>query len=340
MEELINRLKSGTYTKDDLVSALNIPDEEKFMPLFKLSEEICEEYFGKGVFIRGIIEYSNKCRKNCNYCGIRRGNEKVLRYLIKPEEIYKVAEKLKAQGVMTLVLQGGEDAESDPMLLDVIKQIRTKYEMAITISIGERPFEVYKQFKEAGADRFLLRIETTNPALFIALHPDDDLEYRKKCLLWLKELGYQVGTGIMTGLPGQTMEMIADDLLYFKELQPAMLGIGPFLPHEDTPLGNEKPKELFLTLKVLALIRIMLKNVNLPATTAMGTLDKDGRKKAMMYGANVFMPNYTPAPYRESYLLYDNKICVKEDCSNLCAGGIIKSAGKFVAQGRGDYKSF
>ncbi|HNZ30297.1 MAG TPA: [FeFe] hydrogenase H-cluster radical SAM maturase HydE, partial [Candidatus Goldiibacteriota bacterium] len=274
MEELINRLKSGTYTKDDLVSALNIPDEEKFMPLFKLSEEICEEYFGKGVFIRGIIEYSNKCRKNCNYCGIRRGNEKVLRYLIKPEEIYKVAEKLKAQGVMTLVLQGGEDAESDPMLLDVIKQIRTKYEMAITISIGERPFEVYKQFKEAGADRFLLRIETTNPVLFKALHPDDDLEYRKKCLLWLKELGYQVGTGIMTGLPGQTMEMIADDLLYFKELQPAMLGIGPFLPHEDTPLGNEKPKELFLTLKVLALIRIMLKNVNLPATTAMGTLDK------------------------------------------------------------------
>ncbi|MBN2754710.1 MAG: [FeFe] hydrogenase H-cluster radical SAM maturase HydE [Candidatus Goldbacteria bacterium] len=340
MEELINRLKSGTYTKDDLIAALSIKTEQEFMPLFKLSEEICEQYFGKGVFIRGIIEYTNKCRKNCNYCGIRRDNEKVLRYLIKPEEIFAVVEKLKAQGVMTVVLQGGEDADSDPVLLDIIKQIREKYDMAITISIGERPFEVYKQFKEAGADRFLLRIETTNPELFKALHPDDDLEYRKKCLLWLKELGYQVGTGIMTGLPGQTMEMIADDLLYFKELQPAMVGIGPFLPHKDTPFGGEESKGVFLTLKTLALIRIMLKNVNLPATTAMGTSDKDGRKMAMMYGANVFMPNYTPAPYRESYLLYDNKICVKEDCSNLCAGSIIKSAGKHVEQGRGDYKSF
>ncbi len=335
MNSLIDLFRNHQYTKTDIVNALLL-QEGQFKEFFELSETVCEEHFGKGVYIRGIIEYSNKCRKNCCYCGIRRDNPNVSRYVMKPEEIIGTAGKLLKQNIKTVVLQGGEDTSSDDMLLDVIKELKTKHDMAVTISIGERPFDIYEKFKSAGADRFLLRIETTDPVLFKALHPDDDLEYRKKCLYAIKEMGFQAGTGIMVGLPGQSVESIADDLLFFREYKPAMVGIGPFLPHKDTPLAAEKPQELFLTLKTMALIRIILGRVNLPATTAMGTLDKDGRKLAMMYGANVFMPNYTPEPYRGEYLLYDNKICVSEDCSNLCAAGIIKSAGKFVAEGRGD----
>lgn len=336
MKPLIDSFRKSEYTKNEIVKALLLPDEASFKDFFELSEAVCEEHFGKGVFIRGIIEYTNKCRKNCCYCGIRRDNANVTRYAMKPGEIIKTAEKLLKQNIKTVVLQGGEDTSSDSMLLEVISELKSKHDMAVTISIGERPFDIYEKFKSAGADRFLLRIETTDPALFKALHPDDDLEYRKKCLYAIKKMGFQAGTGIMVGLPGQSVESIADDLLFFREYKPAMVGIGPFLPHKDTPLASEKPKELFLTLKTMALIRIILGRVNLPATTAMGTLSKDGRKLAMMYGANVFMPNYTPEPYRGEYLLYDNKICVSEDCSNLCAAGIIKSAGKFTAEGRGD----
>lgn len=336
MSALIEIFRKSEYTKNDIVKALLLPDEASFKGFFELSEAICEEHFGKGVFIRGIIEYTNKCRKNCCYCGIRRENPNVKRYSMSPQEIIRTAEKLLKQNIKTVVLQGGEDISSDSMLIETIRELKTRHDMAVTISIGERPFEIYEKFRSAGADRFLLRVETTDPMLFKALHPDDDLEYRKKCLYAIKEMGFQAGTGIMVGLPGQSIESIAEDILFFLKYKPAMVGIGPFLPHKDTPLAVEKPKELFLTLKTMALIRIVLGRVNLPATTAMGTLAKDGRKLAMMYGANVFMPNYTPEPYRGEYLLYDNKICVSEDCSNICAAGIIKSAGKFVAEGRGD----
>lgn len=334
-DDIRRELERGNFSREVLTAALAITNENEFMPIFELSESICEAYYGKSVFIRGIIEFTNRCRKNCRYCGIRRENGTVERYRLTEDEVLSAVDRLVREDIHTVVLQGGEDPASDDHLIDLIRSIRERYDMAVTLSVGERPFDVYERMRHAGADRFLLRIETTDPVLFSELHPDDDLAYRKHCLTSLKELWYEVGSGIMVGLPGQTIESIVNDLFYFMDLRPDMIGIGPFLPHKDTPLGDEKPRELFLTLKVMALIRITLRDVNIPATTAMGTLSSDGRIKAMRYGANVFMPNYTPSTYRGKYLLYDNKICVNEDCTNACAVAAIHAAGKVFAPGKG-----
>jgi biotin synthase len=214
--------------------------------------------------------------------------------------------------------------------------------MAITISVGERDTSVYRKFIKAGADRYLMRIETTDPELFKKLHPDDDLQYRKKCLYTLKKLGFEVGTGIMVGLPGQSPESIAEDLLFFKKLNPAMVGIGPFLAHDDTVLREFKNTDIFPTLKVLALIRLILPKSNLPATTAMGTITLDSRQQALKIGANVIMPNFTPSKYRESYKLYDNKICISEEYGKCaaCTVGITMAAGKKMVRSKGYSKNY
>lgn len=334
-KEILKQLKSKNLDKKILVSALSLETEKDFMPVFDYSEELCEANFGKDVFIRGIVEFSNYCRRNCEYCGIRRDNKTQIRYRISTPEILASVKQMFDQGVKTVVLQAGEDCAKDADLMDTISAIKSQYDMAITISIGERSKAAYAKFKAAGADRFLLRIETTDRKLFKQLHPDDDFDGRMECLKSLKELGFEVGTGIMLGLPGQTLESIADDLLFFREFRPEMVGIGPFLPHAMTPLSGEKGGDIFLTLKTMALVRILLPGANIPATTAMGTADPKGRQKALMYGANVIMPNYTPVKYREHYMLYDKKICVGEMCARACTDKIAKEAGKKIIDSKG-----
>ncbi len=339
INELLENFKKDIFETADVVAALSLSEKDA-IPLFHYAEEVCEQTYGKGVFVRGIIEISNICRKNCNYCGIRKDNANIKRYRIPFEEVLETVGLIKNDGVHTIVMQSGEDLKCDEYLPELIKIIRTQHDVAVTLSTGERPLEVYKQYKDAGVDRFLLRIETTDETLFKQIHPDDNLQYRKECLYLLKELGFEVGTGIMVGLPGQTLDSIVEDLYFFRQLQPDMVGIGPFLPQKDTPFKDKKNESLFLTLKVLALIRIMLKDVNLPATTAMGTMDPIGRQKALKVGANVIMPNYTPLQYREHYKLYDKKICASETCTMVCTSSIVAAAGKYVVEGKGFRKRF
>jgi biotin synthase len=291
--------------------------------------------------MRGIIEFSNFCRKGCYYCGINKANENVGRYRLALEEILAAAVFMKKQGALTVVLQSGEDPGSDALVLEAVRRIKRELSMAVTLSVGERDEGRYAEFLAAGADRYLLRIETTDPDLFKRLHPDDDLEYRKRCLYSLKKLGYEVGSGIMVGLPGQSLPSIAADLLFFKELNPAMVGIGPFLPHQDTPLCGYKNSDIFLTLKTLALLRLLLPTSNLPATTAMGTIDPTGRQQALKIGANVIMPNFTPSKYRGNYKLYDNKICLSEEYGKCaaCTAGIALAAGKRIVKSKGYAKN-
>ncbi|MFP4466903.1 MAG: [FeFe] hydrogenase H-cluster radical SAM maturase HydE [Candidatus Goldiibacteriota bacterium] len=335
--EILQELKNSALNPELLTRALEIPGRKSFMPIFQYSAELCEKYFKKEIFVRGIIEFSNICSKNCFYCGIRAENKKLRRYTMTKDEIMNIVDKMHSQGVLTVVLQSGESPVHDELIIDTVREIKKKYDMAVTLSAGEKEKTIYSEFKKAGADRYLLRIETTDEKLYKKLHPDSSLKQRIKCLYMLKELGFETGTGIMTGLPGQSMRSIADDIMFFSELKPAMAGIGPFIPHKDTPLKNEKPRDIFLTLKTLALIRIALKNINLPATTAMGTLDKNGRIDAMKYGANVFMPNFTPPPYREAYMLYDNKICVNEKCGISCIKMTAGRAGKKTVISKGGY---
>ena len=337
VKEAIEQIKAGKPTVANLTALLSVPTREEFKPVFDESARLCRQHFGNKVFVRGIIEFSSYCRKGCYYCGINRANKKAGRYRLTIDEIMEAARFMKKNRCLTVVLQSGEDPGYDRTVIEAVKRIKKELNMAVTLSVGERSPEIYREFKKAGADRYLLRIETTDPMLFARLHPDDNLEYRKKCLLTLKKQGFEVGTGIMVGLPGQSLESIARDLLYFVKLNPAMVGIGPFLAHQDTPLRRHKNTDIFPTLKVLALIRLLLPKSNLPATTAMGTISPTGRQQALKIGANVIMPNFTPSKYRESYKLYDNKICVSEEYGKCaaCTTAIALAAGKRIVKSKG-----
>jgi biotin synthase len=341
IREILKDIGAGIVTRDGLTDLLSIQEREAFQPVFAESARVCRRHFGNRVYVRGIIEFSNFCRKGCFYCGINKANKNVGRYRLTLEEILTAAAFMKKQGALTVVLQSGEDPGSDGLVIEAVKKIKNDLNLAITLSVGERDSKIYREFLKAGADRYLLRIETTDPALFKKLHPDDDLEYRMQCLFNLKKLGYEVGTGIMVGLPGQSFASIVGDLLFFRKLNPAMVGIGPFLPHQDTPLRGHRNTDIFLTLKVLALIRLLLPNSNLPATTAMGTIDPTGRQQALRIGANVIMPNFTPSKYRENYKLYDNKICVSEEYGKCaaCTAGIARAAGKRIVKSKGYAKN-
>jgi biotin synthase len=341
IKEILEEIRAGNITKEGLTCLISIRSREEFQPVFEESARTCRRHFGNRVYVRGIIEFSNYCRKGCFYCGINKANKNVGRYRLSLEEILAAAAYMKKQGALTVVLQSGEDQGNDGLVLAAVKKIKNDLNMAITLSVGERESKTYREFLKAGADRYLLRIETTDPDLFKKLHPDDDLEYRTQCLFNLKKLGYEVGTGIMVGLPGQSLESLAEDLLFFKKLNPAMIGIGPFLPHQDTPLCGYKNSDIFLTLKTLALIRLVLPKSNLPATTAMGTIDPTGRQQALKIGANVIMPNFTPSEYREDYKLYDNKICVSEEYGKCaaCTAGIAMAAGKRIVRSKGYSKN-
>lgn len=325
--------------KRDLVRFLEIENKEDLARLYHKADLIRKKYVGDEVHLRGLIEFSNYCRKNCNYCGIRRGNRKIKRYRMPLEEILETALAAERLGYKTVVLQSGEDMfYTVEKLVDLIKQIKQTSDLAITLSIGERSREEYRKMHEAGADRFLLRFETSSRDLYQKLHPDSVYEERLAILGWLKEIGYQVGSGVMIGLPGQTLEDLASDILKFKELDLDMVGVGPYICHEDTPLAGNPNGSVELTFKVIALTRIMLPYAHIPATTALATLRQtDGREKALQLGANVIMPNVTPVKYRAMYELYPDKVCVGEDAGQCreCISGRIYSLGRFIGRGHG-----
>ena len=338
---LIERLKNeNNLTKAETAWLIdNIQDEHR-SALYRYALETKQAHYGNKVFMRGLIEFSNICKQNCNYCGIRGANSNVERYRLTKDQILECCREGRRLGYSTFVLQSAEDAHySEQVMVDIISSIKQEFpDCAITLSIGERPFHEYESMRKAGADRYLLRHETASKELYEKLHPGMSFENRIKCLFDLKELGYQVGAGFMVGLPGQTAVHLAEDLHFLKELNPHMIGIGPFIPHSETPLAEEKGGTLEQTLLMVALARLFVPKALLPATTALGTLDKTGREKALSAGANVVMPNLTPTVQRAKYQLYQNKICIGDEaahCRN-CIEKRINSAGFEVDMGRGD----
>jgi biotin synthase len=322
-----------------MIGLLNEADDAAVLALFARADRVRKEYVGDAVHLRALIEFSNYCRRNCLYCGLRRSNGKAVRYRMTVDEILAAASEAAAMGFKTVVLQSGEDpAYAVEDLCGLVRTIKTGMGMAVTLSIGERSYDDYGRLKEAGADRYLLRFETSDPLLFRKLKPDSVYEERFRCLRWLAELGYQAGSGNMVGLPGQSVESLADDILLFKELDLDMIGLGPFIAHPDTPLRGGADGTIDRVLRVTALARIVTGNAHMPATTATGTIDPRGREKALQCGANVLMPNVTPQRYREHYLLYPGKICIAEEPTRcrLDAESMVAGLGRAVSQDAGD----
>ena len=324
-----------TLDKSEIVELFNSNEHNE--ELFKAADRVRKKYVGDEVHLRGLIEFSNICKRNCMYCGLRRDNKNIKRYRIEPEEIIELARKAVGYGYKTVVMQSGED---DYYTVDKLKYIIAnikKMDIAVTLSIGEKTFEEYKAFKEAGADRYLIRIETTDPELYAKMDPGMSYQNRKRCLRDLKTLGYEVGTGCLIGLPGQSFESLAEDILFFKEIDADMIGVGPFIPNEDTPLRHEKGGTFINALKVMAITRLLMPDINLPATTAMEALNLNGRIIALQSGANVVMPNVTEGVYRKLYALYPGKICTGDTPSHCvnCITGKIITIGRTISHSKG-----
>ncbi len=315
-------LTNKNLLKKDIVAILGSTNNEKIENIRVAAEKVLLDNCGNKVYFRGLVEFSNFCRSDCYYCGIRKSNKKTNRYELDIDDVLNVAKLCAKQGFGSLVIQAGE--RKNTRFVDTISKIvkRIKNEtcsdklpqgLGITLSVGEQKPEVYQQFFEAGAHRYLLRIETTNPVLFAKIHPPEQtLDSRVACLHSLRDIGYQVGTGVMIGLPEQTLEDLADDILFFKNEDIDMIGMGPFIPNKETPLGNncscpDSNKRVCLSLLMIAATRLVLKDVNIASTTALQALDPDGREKGLSFGANVIMPLMTPENARENYLLYPNK---------------------------------
>ena len=326
------------FTKEQLIKLLS--DQDNQQDLFKRADAVRHQYVGDAVHLRGLIEFSNRCRNNCLYCGIRRDNQNISRYRLTEEEIIEQAKLAVRLGFKTIVLQSGEDVfyqkDNFSRVIETIK----KMDVAITLSVGERTYEEYKAWKEAGADRYLMRIETTDKELYHKLDPGMSWDHRHECLMMIKELGYELGSGIMVGLPGQTIESIANDLLYLKEIGVDMAGIGPFIPHPDTPLKDSAGDNFDLSLRTMALMRLLMPDINIPATTAMETLRPMGRILALKAGANVVMPNMTEQKYRKLYTLYPGKICLNDspEVCKTCIGFKIESIGRTIGTGYGGHQ--
>ncbi|MDK2800474.1 MAG: biotin synthase [Clostridiales bacterium] len=327
-------------TKEEIIFLLKNLDEEHKNVLFDYAHRTRMKYYGNKVFMRGLIEFSNICKQDCLYCGIRVSNKKVERYRLTPDEIIDCCKEGYRLGYRTFVLQSGEDFwYTEEKLINIVKNIKKLFPgVAVTLSIGERSLSVYEHLFKAGADRFLLRHETASKRLYEKLHPTMNYENRINCLKGLKEIGYQVGAGFMVGLPGQTAEDLAEDLYFLKELNPDMIGIGPFIPHSETPLRDADGGTVEDTLVMLAFVRLLVPDCLLPATTAMGTLHPKGRELALKVGANVVMPNLSPIGVRAKYELYENKICTGDEAAHCrqCIEKRINSAGFEVDMGRGD----
>lgn len=341
LDEILHRVETAhTLTKNEIVDLLTQTDTQA---LFEVADRVRQQFVGDGVYLRALIEFSNHCKNNCLYCGIRASNSHIPRYRLTQNQIVLTAQKAAGFGYKTIVLQSGEDVWFDTdKLCDIIREIK-KLDVAVTLSVGEKKREEYAAYRQAGADRYLLRIETTDKNLYEKLDPGMSWDNRVRCLQDLKELGYEVGSGSLVGLPGQTLESLADDLLFFQKLPVDMAGIGPFIPHPQTPLAGEKSDGHFeLALKMMAVMRLLLPDINIPATTAMETLHPQGRLLALQSGANVVMPNTTDTEFRPFYELYPGKICLG-DSAEKCRGCVeekIKSIGRYIASGkgsRGDY---
>ena len=326
-------------SKSEIVRLL--ADEQNEPALLKRADWIRKKYVGDAIHLRGLIEFSNICRNNCLYCGIRRGNGKVARYRMEEDELIETARRAAALGFKTVVMQSGEDMYyTQEKMCRIIEAIK-KFDVAVTLSIGERSYEDYKAFREAGADRYLMRIETTDKDLYHRLDPGMSWQHRYECLLMIKELGYELGSGIMVGLPGQSLESIAEDLMFLRRLGVDMAGIGPFIPHPETPLAGEPGGSLHLALRTMAIMRLLLPDINIPATTAMESLHPDGRMMALQGGANVVMPNVTEGEYRKLYELYPGKICVNDTpvhCRS-CISRKILSIGRTIGTGYGGHQN-
>jgi biotin synthase len=348
-------LLQDSFNKNDLVTLLNAHEQQRQL-IFARAAEVKEKYVGKKVYYRGLIEFSNICGKNCYYCGIRAGNKNTHRYEVTPEEIMEAARYAYENKFGSLVIQAGERSDKNfvKRISEILHQIRdmSKGELGITLSLGEQTEETYREWFENGAHRYLLRIEVSNPELYGKYHPTDkkhDYQKRFESLHLLRKVGYQVGTGVMIGLPFQTAEDLADDLIFFRDFDIDMVGMGPYIEHEHTPLYQYKDHlmskldRFYLSLKMVAVLRIMMKDINIAATTAMQAIDPLGREKAMKVGANIIMPNLTPTLYREDYLLYEDKPCTDEDAEECkrCLEARIHMAGGEIGYGEwGDSKHF
>lgn len=339
--DLLHKLeKEQMLTKEEWIAL--ITGQKKYQEeAAEMAKRIREEHFGNKVYVRGLIEFTNYCKNDCYYCGIRRSNQKADRYRLSLEEILKCTDTGYKLGFRTFVLQGGEDAYyTDERVIEMLTAIKTRHpDCAITLSVGEKSRESYEAFFKAGADRYLLRHETADKTHYESLHPQEmSFEGRRECLWNLKEIGYQTGCGFMVGSPGQSPKSLAEDLLFIQKLQPQMVGIGPFVPHHQTPFAKEKGGTAEQTLYLLSLIRILKPDVLLPATTALGTIDPKGREKGILAGGNVVMPNLSPTGVRKKYELYDNKICTGDEAAEcrFCLNNRMKSIGCELATDRGD----
>jgi len=333
--------ETENLTNEELLKLLNGLEEESVQYLHEKADEKRRSVYQNKVYMRGLIEFTNYCKNDCRYCGIRRSNKNADRYRLNKEQILKCCEVGYQLGYRTFVLQGGEDPYyTDERMVDLIETIKKTYsDCALTLSIGEKTYDSYLSFYHAGADRYLLRHETNSRQLYEELHPDMSYDERIRCLMDLKNIGFQVGAGFMVGLPNQTNADFVNDLRFLKELQPHMVGIGPFIPQQDTPLRDEAQGDLETTCILLSVIRLLLPKVLLPATTALGSISPLGREKGLKAGANVVMPNLSPTDVRDKYLLYDGKICTGDEAAH-CRGCIerrISSAGFSVDMGRGDH---
>lgn len=342
--EIIDQIKNEqTIQREQLQTLLTTTDEQAISYLRDTARKVADDIYGKQVFIRGLIEFTNYCKNDCIYCGIRRSNLNAQRYRLTEEEILSCCANGYELGFRTFVLQGGEDPYfSDERICDIVAKIKQDYpDCAVTLSIGEKDKASYQAFYDAGADRYLLRHETADEAHYQSLHPAEmSFQHRIQCLYDLKEIGYQVGCGFMVGSPGQTVDTLYEDLMFIKKLQPHMVGIGPFIPQKDTPFGQEPAGTMEQTLRLLSIIRLIHPHVLLPSTTALGTIHPLGREKGIQAGANVVMPNLSPVAVREKYKLYDNKICTGDEAAECrhCMARRMESVGYQVVVSRGDFK--
>ena len=337
---MISRLRTAHDLSDAEFRTLLTTDAYD-TELREAADAVRIEHYGRDVYLRGLIEFTNYCKNDCLYCGIRRSNREASRYRLTQEDIMECCAEGYALGYRTFVLQGGEDAYfTDEKICRIVSAIREKYpECAVTLSIGEKPKESYQAYFTAGAARYLLRHETADPQHYAKLHPSElSAENRKRCLYDLKDIGYQVGAGLMIGSPYQTTEHLIADIRFMQDLQPDMIGIGPFLPHKDTPFRDKPAGELKAVLRMLGILLLVFPEVLLPATTALGTMHPQGRELGLQTGANVVMPNLSPVSVRKKYMLYDNKICTGEESAQCkgCLEARIEAAGYHISMQRGD----
>lgn len=341
LKKIYNLYNFRNLPDEQLKELIETDNADVSLLLRELADKVRQKYYGKKVWLRGLIEISSYCKNNCFYCGIRRENQNAERYRLTPDEILESCQNGYILGFRTFVLQGGEDGFfTDEVLCPLISEIKNRYpDCAVTLSLGERSEESFRRLREAGADRYLLRHEAASQQLYSMLHPAEmSLQNRKNCLFTLKNLRYQVGAGFMVGAPFQTTDDLISDLRFLQQLQPEMIGIGPFVPHHDTIFSPKQGGDLELTLKLLGILRLMFPKALIPATTALGTIAPNGRELGLMTGCNVVMPNLSPVSVRKKYELYDNKICTGEEAAECrsCLEKRINSVGYEVEISRGD----